>query len=75
MTTLHALEHHVVARLHGKMQVRHQTLLLGNGAHQLLVGLNLVDGRQSQALQLGHEAQDLANQCAERWRAGQVGAV
>ena len=55
--------------------MRHQALLFRDGAHQLLVGLDLVDGRQAQALQLGDEFQNLADERAERRRPRKIGAV
>ena len=33
MPALHALQNDVIARLQGKVQMRHQTRLLGNGVH------------------------------------------
>ncbi len=75
MAALHALEDHVVARLHGEVEMRHQPLLLRDGAHQFVVGFDAVDGGEAQPLYVGHELQDLAHEPAQRRRAWQVGAI
>ena len=72
MAPLHALQDHVVTRLHGEMQVRHEPLLLGDRPHQVAIRLDLVDGGEPQALKLGNMLEDLAHQRAERGGARQV---
>ena len=62
MPALHALEDHVVAVLEREMEMRHQPLLLGDGAHQLVVHLDRIDGGKAQALQFRHMAEDGADQ-------------
>ncbi len=75
MTALHALQDHVVARLHRQVQMRHQPRLVGQSAHQIGVGFGLIDRRQAQARQLRDVLQDLSDEFAERRRAGEIGAV
>ena len=48
-----------------KVQMRHQARLLGDGVDQVRVGLDLVDGGQAQAPQLGDLAQDLPHEPAQ----------
>jgi hypothetical protein len=74
VAALHPLQDHVVAMLQRKMKMRHQPLFGGNRLHQVVVGLDGIDGGQAQRSSSA-PAQDLAHQLAERRRAGQVGAV
>ena len=68
MPALHALQDQIVAGLQRQVQMRHQARFLGDGVHQVGVGLDLVDGGKPQARQLGHVAQDLAHKAAKRRR-------
>ncbi len=67
---LHALQDHVVARLQREMQMRHQPLLLGDGAHQLRVGLDGIDRGEAEARKLRHVLQDLPHERPRRGRPG-----
>ncbi len=75
MTALHALEDHVVAGLRREMEMRHQPRLLGDGAHQLGIGLDGIDGGEPEPRHFRHQLQQLAHQRAQRRCARQVGAV
>ncbi len=75
MAALHALEDHVVAGLHRQMEMRHQPLFLGDGAQEGVVGFDGIDGGDAQALQFGHQLQDLLHQLAEAGRARQIGTI
>ena len=65
MAALHALEDHVVAGLQRQMQMRHQPRLVGERVEQVGVGLDRIDGRQAQPLELGHVRAGSASPAAE----------
>ena len=50
------------------MQMRHQAFVIGDDIEQIAVGLDQIDRRQPQPLQLRHLAQDQFGQRAERGR-------
>ena len=75
MAALHALEDQVVAVLQREMQMRHQPRLVGDRVEQVGVGLDRVDRRDAQPLELRHVLEDLPHQLAEPRRAGQARAV
>ena len=65
MPPLHALEDEIVARLQREMQVRHEPRLVGDRIEKIAVGLDGVDRRDAQALELGHVPQDRLHEGAE----------
>ena len=75
MPPLHALEDEIVAGLQRQMQMRHQSAVLRQRIEQVAVGLDGIDRRQPQPLQLRHVLEDLLDQRAEFWRARQIGAI
>ena len=57
------------------MQMRHQPRIVGDGVEQIAIGLDRIDRRNPQPLQLRHMPQDLLDQLPELRRARQIGAV
>ena len=43
MAAFHALQDQIIAMLERQMHMRHQPFLLGNGSHQIDIGLDGVD--------------------------------
>ncbi len=43
MTALHPLQNHVITGLQREMEMRHQSFVLGDDAHQVIIGLDAVD--------------------------------
>ena len=68
---LHALEDEIVAGLQRQMQMRHQPRVVGEGVEQVAVGLDRIDRREPQPLELRHVLEDLLHQRAEPRRARQ----
>ncbi len=52
----HPLEDHVVAGLERQVQMRHQSVFLGEGGDEIRIGLDRVDRRQPQPFQVRHLA-------------------
>ncbi len=44
MAAFHAFQDHVVTRLQGQVQMRHQPFFIGNGVHQVVIRLDGIDG-------------------------------
>ena len=60
MPPLHALQDHVVAGLQRQMQVRHKPVFGGQRLEQVVVGLDGIDRREPQPLEVGDLPQDRA---------------
>ena len=72
MTALHALEDHVIACLKRQVQMRHETLFLGDHPKQGLIGLDLVDRGQAQSRKIRHQFQDAAHEITQSRSAGKI---
>ena len=57
------------------MQMRHQPPTLRKSVDQVTVGLDRVDGRQAQPLELRHMLEDLLHQRTKLRRSRQIGAI
>jgi hypothetical protein len=66
VAALHPLQDQVVAMLQRQVQMRHQARLGRDGEHQVVVGLDRVDGADPKARQVRHQPQDAHHQIAER---------
>jgi hypothetical protein len=74
VAALHPLQDQVVAMLQRQVQMRHQARLRRDGEHQVVVGLDGIDGADPQARQVRDQSQDAHHQVAEPRRARQVAA-
>ncbi len=64
---LHPLQDHVVAGLQRQVEMRHQPLFLGDRPHQVVVGLDAVDGGKPQPLEAGHHLEDRQRPARRGW--------
>ena len=75
VTSFHALQRQVVARLQRQMQMRHQAFLVTKRYHQIVVGFNLIDRRKAQAFELRHVLQHLAYEFPKRRGSWKIAAI
>ena len=75
VAALHALEHHVVARLKREVDMRLKAQLLGEQGEQAIVDLDAVERGKAEALEARYVREDALDELAEAGRAGEVGAV
>jgi hypothetical protein len=75
MAALHPLQDHVVTGLQRQMEMRHQTVIVRDHLHQILIRLDGVDRGQAQPLEIRHHLQDLGCQGAELRLARQIRAI
>jgi hypothetical protein len=75
MPALHALEDHVVARLQGKMQMRHQAWLVRKGIDQVIVDLSGIDRGEPQPRETGHCGENLLHHRPEALPAREMLAI
>jgi hypothetical protein len=62
VTPFHALQDQIVSRLDGKVEMRHQAVVFGDGPHQLGVNLNGIDRGKSQPLELWQKLEQSPHQ-------------
>ncbi|MND29501.1 hypothetical protein D3C80_200100 [compost metagenome] len=75
MAAFHAFQDHVVAMLEGQVQMRHETRLISNQIHEMMIGLDTIDGGKAQAQNIRHLLQQCLGKITKRRLTGQVSAI